>query len=47
MNFFDKNSMAVKSALLLFAAGTYTKIEQVPNLFNLRAVVQEELDKLV
>lgn len=46
MNFFNKDSMAVKSALLLFAIGTYTNINQVPNLFNLRVVVQEELDKL-
>ena len=47
MNFFNKDSMAVKSALLLFTIGIYTNINQVPNLFNLRAVVQEELDKLV
>lgn len=46
MNFFNKDSQAVKSALLLFSAGLYKSIEDVPNLFNLRAVVQEELDKL-
>lgn len=45
-NFFNSDSQAVKSALFLFGAGVYTSIEQVPNLFNLRAVVQEELDKL-
>ncbi|MBC8590599.1 hypothetical protein [Wansuia hejianensis] len=46
MNFFNKDSQAVKSALLLFSVGIYTSIEEVPNLFNLRAVVQEELNKL-
>lgn len=46
MDFFDKNSQGVKSALFLFSAGTYTDIKQVPDIFNLREVVQEELDKL-
>lgn len=46
MKFFNENSMAVKSALFLFSTGTYTSIDQVPNLFNLREEVQKALDKL-
>lgn len=46
MNFFNENSKAVKSALLLFSIGSYKVITDVPDLFNLRAVVQEELNKL-
>lgn len=46
MKFFDKDSIGVKSAILLFTAGVYTDITDVPDLFNLREVVQEELKKL-
>lgn len=46
MNFFNEKSSAVKSALLLFSVGRYTDITDVPDLFNLREVVQEELNKM-
>lgn len=46
MNFFNAESRAVKSALLLFSIGSYTDISDVPNLFNLREVVQAELNKM-
>lgn len=43
MKFFNKDSQAVKSALLLFKVGQYKNIEQVPNLFNLREEVEKAL----
>lgn len=43
---FDENSGLVKTWISLFLIGVYTR-EQVPNLFNLRAVVYECLDELV
>lgn len=46
MKFFNQESQAVKSALLLFSVGKYTKIDDVPNLFNLREEVQKALDSL-
>lgn len=46
MGFFNKDSQMVKSALLLFSVGIYTEISEVPNVFNLREVVAEELKKL-
>lgn len=45
-NFFNEDSQGVKSALFLFTVGMYTEIEQVPNLFNLRAEVEKALAKL-
>ena len=45
-NPFNKDSQVVKSALVLLSVGVYRSIEEVPDLFNLRAIVQEELDKL-
>ena len=46
MNFFNAESRAVKSALLLFSIGSYKVITDVPDLFNLREVVQAELNKM-
>lgn len=46
MNFFNAESRAVKSALLLFSIGSYKSITDVPDLFNLREVVAVELEKL-
>ena len=42
---FTKNSGLVKTWVSLVLTGVYTR-EQVPNLFNLRAVVGECLDAL-
>ena len=42
---FTKNSGLVKTWVSLVLTGLYTR-EQVPNLFNLRAVVGECLDAL-
>ena len=42
---YTKESLIVKTWVSLVMAGIYT-VEQVPNLFNLRAVVQEVLDSL-
>lgn len=42
---YTKDSMIVKTWVSLVMAGTYT-VDQVPNLFNLRTVVQEVLDTL-
>lgn len=42
---YTKDSMIVKTWVSLVMAGTY-KVDQVPNLFNLRTVVQEVLDTL-
>lgn len=41
---FTKNSVIVKSWVALILAGTYT-IDDVPNISNLREVVQEVLDE--
>ncbi len=42
---YTKDSMIVKTWVSLVMAGTY-KVDQVPDLFNLREVVQEVLDTL-
>ncbi len=42
---YTKESLIVKTWVSLVMAGIYT-VEQVPNLFNLRAVVQEVLNTL-
>lgn len=42
---YTKDSMIVKTWVSLVMAGTYT-VDQVPNLFNLRTVVQEVLGTL-
>lgn len=42
---YTKDSMIVKTWVSLVMAGTY-EVDQVPNLFNLRTVVQEVLDTL-
>nr|DAT09683.1 MAG TPA: hypothetical protein [Caudoviricetes sp.] len=42
---YTKDSVIVKTWVSLVMAGAYTA-EQVPNLFNLRAVVQEVLNTL-
>lgn len=42
---YTKESLIVKTWVSLVMAGIYT-VEQVPNLFNLRAVVQEVLNGL-
>ena len=41
---FNKDSIIVKSWVALILAGTYT-IDDVPNISNLREVVQEVLDE--
>lgn len=41
---FTKDSVIVKSWVALILAGTYT-IDDVPNIGNLREVVQEVLDE--
>lgn len=46
MFMFNKDSYMVKSALIYFDRGIYTQIDQVPDLYNLRQVVAEELVKL-
>lgn len=43
--FFNKNSAVVKSWVTLVTSGVYS-IDKVPNLFNLKEVVQEVLDEL-
>lgn len=43
---FTKNSGLVKTWVSLVLCGVFT-IEQVPNLFNLRAVVTEIVNSLV
>lgn len=43
--FFTKNSSIVKSWVTLVTSGVYA-IDKVPNLFNLKEVVQEVLDEL-
>lgn len=42
---YTKDSMIVKTWVSLVMAGAY-EVDQVPNLFNLRDVVQEVLDTL-
>ena len=42
---YTKESLIVKTWVSLVMAGIYM-VEQVPNLFNLRAVVQEVLNGL-
>ena len=42
---YTKDSMIVKTWVSLVMAGTY-KVDQVPDLFNLREVVQEVLDTM-
>lgn len=42
---FEKDSVLVKQQLFLFDEGVYETIEDVPDLFNLREVVENELDK--
>lgn len=42
---YTKDSVIVKTWVSLVMAGTYT-VDQVPNLFNLRTVVQEVLGAL-
>lgn len=41
---FNRNSIIVKTWVALILAGTYT-IDDVPNIGNLREVVQEVLDE--
>lgn len=41
---FNKDSIIVKTWVALILAGTYT-IDDVPNISNLREVVQEVLDE--
>lgn len=41
---FNKDSIIVKTWVVLILAGTYT-IDDVPNIGNLREVVQEVLDE--
>lgn len=41
---FNKDSIIVKTWVALILAGTYT-IDDVPNIGNLRKVVQEVLDE--
>lgn len=43
---FTKNSGLVKTWVSLLLCGVFT-LEQVPNLFNLRAVVTEMVNSLV
>ncbi|MEG1716623.1 MAG: hypothetical protein RR275_07425 [Lachnospiraceae bacterium] len=43
---FTKNSMLVKTWVSLVLTGAYAK-EQVPRLFNLKAVVCEIIDGLI
>lgn len=40
---FTKGHPFVKSAVLLFIAGVYEKIEDVPNVLNLRQLVKEAM----
>ena len=42
---YTKDSVIVKTWVSLFMAGAYTA-DQVPNLFNLRTIVQEVLNGL-
>lgn len=44
--YFTKDSEAVQGQILLFMSGYKTSLDQVLNLFNLRAVVKEELEKI-
>lgn len=41
---FTKDSIFVQNAIAMFTMGYYTKIEDVPNLYNLREVVKECLE---
>ena len=42
---FEENSVLVRQQLFLFDEGVHKSIEDVPDLFNLREVVKNELDK--
>lgn len=42
---FEKESIIVKSWVSLIMAGTY-KLEEVPNLFNLKNIVTEVIKEL-
>lgn len=42
---FEENSVLVRQQLFLLDEGVYKSIEDVPDLFNLREVVKNELDK--
>lgn len=43
---YTKDSQIVKQMILLFTLGVYKEINDVPNVFNLRKVVQEVLEDL-